>query len=88
MSMFNIDRIPPNVLALLGTLLGILLNLETDADEQNSIGNFLISIGQAMVTASAQAATIKSHPTKSGMQQQLDQMSAEIDALRKQLKGR
>jgi hypothetical protein len=83
---FNFDRIQPNQFALLGAILGILLNLDLDVNEQNSFGNFLVSVGQTMLTAAAQATNQQNHPTKSSMSQQIDKMSAQLDELKKQLK--
>ncbi len=82
------DRIPPNQFALIAALLGILLNLDLDTDEQNSLGNFLVSIGQTMLTAAAQAANQTAHPSKSSLCERIDQMSAELELLKKDIKGR
>ncbi len=85
--MFNFDKIPPNQFSLIAALLGILLNLELDVNEQNSLGNFFVSIGQTMLTAAAQSANQESHPTDQSMLQQINQMTAQLDALKKQLKN-
>lgn len=85
-NVFNFDKIPPNQFALIAALLGVLLNLDMDVNEQNSFGNFLVSAGQAMLTAAAQATNQEAHPTKSNMLNRIDQMSAELDSLKKQLK--
>jgi len=85
--MHNFDRIPPNQFALIAALLGVLLNLDLDADEQNSFGNFLVSVGQTMLTAAAQAGNIAAHPTKSSLSKRIDQMNTELDLLKKQLKN-
>ncbi|MCR4434899.1 MAG: hypothetical protein QHH06_05120 [Clostridiales bacterium] len=85
--MHNFDRIPPNQFALVAALLGILLNLELDINEQNSFGNFLVSVGQTMLTAAAQAQNQTAHPTRSSLCQRIDQMRAELDMLKKQLKS-
>jgi hypothetical protein len=85
--MFNFDKIPPNQFSLIAALLGVLLNLDLDTNEQNSFGNFLVSIGQTMLTAAAQATNQQAHPTKSSICLQIDQMSAQLDALKKQVEN-
>lgn len=84
--MHNFDRIPPNQFALLAALLGVLLNLSLDVDEQNSFGNFLVSIGQTMLTSAAQSVNQDAHPDQNILAQKIDQMSKELDELKKQIK--
>jgi len=43
-----------NEFALLSSLIGIVLTKDLTIDEQNSLGNFLVGIGQTMMTAAAQ----------------------------------
>lgn len=58
------DGIPPNRFALLAAVIGILLNLGLDANEQNALGNFLVTVGQTMLTVAAQSQNLEAHPTK------------------------
>ncbi len=85
--MFNFEKIPPNQFTLLASLLGILLNIRMDANQQNSFGNFLVSVGQTMLTSAAQSEDQKAHPTKNSMLEQIDDMSTQLEKLKKQLKN-
>lgn len=53
--MLVIDKIPPEQFTLLATIIGVLLSSELDPNEQNSVGNFLVSVGQTLLTSAAQA---------------------------------
>ena len=47
--------IPAKQFSLLASLIGISLTEGLSIDEQNAIGNFLLSAGQSVLTAAAQA---------------------------------
>lgn len=85
--MFNFDKISPNQFTLIASILGVLLNHDLDVNEQNSLGNFLVSVGQTMLTAAAQALNQEAHPSKSSICKQIDKMSEELDSLKKQLRN-
>lgn len=85
--MHGFDRIPPKQFALIAAFLGILLTCDLDTEEQNAIGNFFLSLGQTILTAAAQAVNITAHPTKTSLCHQIDQMSDELAALKKQIKS-
>lgn len=72
-SFFNI---PPRQFALLSALLGLLLIDDLDFDEQNSLGNFLVSIGQVLMASSAQGS----------LQQNKAQAENEKDNIKQQIK--
>ncbi|WP_042317119.1 hypothetical protein, partial [Desulfofarcimen acetoxidans] len=46
--------LPPQQFTLLSALIGILLINYLNINEQNSLGNFLVGIGQTLLTAAAQ----------------------------------
>lgn len=52
---------PPKQYALLSSLLGILFVENLDTDQQNSLGNFFVSVGSSMLAAAAQAQLIESN---------------------------
>jgi len=54
MGMYAFNRLPPNQFALLAAFLGVLLNFALTTEEKAALGNFIISIGQTMLTAQAQ----------------------------------
>lgn len=85
--MLCFDSIPPDQFTLLATLLGILLANDLDVNEQNSLGNFIVSIGQSMLTLASQAENIKSQHENRDVRHQLDQLSSQLDSIKKQLKN-
>lgn len=54
-----LDNIPPTQFAVFAALIGAALAEELDVNEQNSIGNFLVSVGQTLLTIAAQTETQK-----------------------------
>ncbi|WP_149677434.1 hypothetical protein [Thermoclostridium caenicola] len=49
--MYAFNKLPPNQFALLAAFLGVLLNFALNSEEKAALGNFIISIGQTMLTA-------------------------------------
>lgn len=82
--MYCFDRIPPQLFALLATLLGILLTTALDENEQNSMGNFIVSIGQALLTNVSQA---QGQQELVNNQNQLNDLSMQMDHLRNQIES-
>lgn len=71
--------LPPKQFSLLGSLFGIILIDDLSVDEQNALGNFIVSVGQAILTAAAQAQLLESKNSQD------DQILQEIDDLKKQI---
>jgi hypothetical protein len=71
--------IPPKQFALLSSLLGLLLIDNLDLDQQNSLGNFVVNIGQSILTAAAQGQALQSD------NQKYDQTRWQIEMLKKQI---
>lgn len=88
--MFNFDKIPPREFTLLATLLGILLTFSLDVNEQNSLGNFIVSIGQSLLTNAAQTTAQENlsmdQQQYSDICQKVDQLNAQLADLKKKLK--
>lgn len=51
--------LPPKQFSLLSSLIGIVLIDNLDTNQQNSLGNFLINVGQAILTSAAQGQLIE-----------------------------
>jgi hypothetical protein len=81
-TMLYFDKIPPNQFSLLGAILGVLLTADMDADEQNSFGNFLVSVGQGLLTSVAQKQNQNAHNID---QQKYDELCSKIDDISNQL---
>lgn len=54
-------KLPPKQFSLLSSLIGIVLIDNLDTNQQNSLGNFLINVGQAILTSAAQGQLIQSN---------------------------
>nr|WP_312578603.1 hypothetical protein [Sedimentibacter sp.] len=51
--------LPPKQFSLLSSLIGIALTDNLDANQQNSLGNFLVNVGQVILTAAGQEQLIQ-----------------------------
>jgi len=65
---------------LLASLLGILLIDNLDLDQQNALGNFIVGIGQSILTAAAQGQSLQN-----GDQQNDDHIRQQVQLLKKQI---
>ncbi len=87
--MLFIDKMPPEQFTLLATVIGIILASDLDLSEQNSIGNFLVSVGQTMLTAAAQGELQKSQQAAQQQNQyicqQIENLNLQINMLRKKV---
>lgn len=78
--------LPPELMTALATVLGFAFLGDLTAEQQNSLGNFLMLIGQILETNASQAQVLKS----AGNNQQLSDMQKAIAQLQEevqQLKG-
>lgn len=78
--------LPPKQFALLSSLVGILLIDNLDLNQQNSLGNFIVNVGQSILTAAAQGQfTEKSDSQDDHVRQQIQQLKQQILALEKEV---
>lgn len=78
--------LPPKQFSLLSSLLGILLIDNLDLDQQNALGNFIVNVGQAILTAAAQGAIFQnSNSNNDYIRQQIQILKEQILNLEKQL---
>lgn len=86
MSFFNI---PPGQFALLANLIGIAFAKNLNSDQQNSLGNFFMSIGQSLATFNAQQSLQQSQTDNQQMYDQIQLMKEQLkffeDRIRKRL---
>jgi hypothetical protein len=75
--------IPPNQFTILATVAGVLLTERLDLGQQNALGNFIVSVGQAILTAAAQGQLLQSDSGGNNidMQQLVQGMKMQLDAL-------
>lgn len=71
--------LPPKQFALLSSLIGILLIDDLNLDQQNALGNFIVNIGQAILTSAAQEQALQSNNSQN------DDILQEIEGLKKQI---
>ncbi len=78
--------LPPKQFSLLSSLIGILLIDNLDLDQQNALGNFIVNVGQAILTSAAQAQTLQNNNSQNDyIRKQIQILKQQIDMLEKQL---
>ncbi|TCO76858.1 hypothetical protein [Marinisporobacter balticus] len=83
MSFFNL---PPEQFTLLAYLVGALLAQNLDSDEQNSLGNFVEAVGQAILTIAAQEQLQQSQNNNAQMCEEVALIKKQIELLERKLK--
>lgn len=83
MSFFNI---PPEQFSLLAYIVGTLLSQNLNANEQNSLGNFVEAVGQAILTIAAQEQLQQSQDNNQQIYEQVELIKKQIEFLERQLK--
>ncbi len=76
--------LPPNQFALLSSIFGLLLLDGLNVDQKNALGNFIVNIGQALLTAAAQEQSLQSSNAQNNNLDS-DQINEEIEDLKKQI---
>ena len=71
--------IPPAQFTLFSTLIGLLIVEGLTIDQQNTLGNFIVGIGQAILVAAAQGQYLES------LTPQDNPLRCQLDLLKKQL---
>lgn len=71
--------LPPKQFALLSTIFGLLLLDDLSIDQKNALGNFIVSVGQTILTAAAQEQSLQTDNSKE------DQMCEDIEDLKNQI---
>jgi hypothetical protein len=78
--------LPPKQFSLLSSLLGLLLIDNLDYDQQNSLGNFIVNVGQTILTSAAQGQLLQSNNSQNDhIRQQIQLIKQQIFTLEKQL---
>jgi len=80
--------LPPKQFALLASIIGILLVDNLDLDQQNSLGNFIVSVGSTILAAAAQGSTLKSsNQQNERIREQIRMLKKQIRSLEEELDG-
>ena len=77
--------LPPKQLAILSTVIGIALIDDLTVDQQNVLGNFLVSVGQTIFTAAAQQQLQESEESQDEIKDEIDNLKKQICLLKKEL---
>ena len=64
--MKNLEDYTPNELATLATIIGIIIALKFNVNQQNVVGNFLIGVAQSILIIAAQTQNIQSQEENQG----------------------
>jgi hypothetical protein len=82
----GIFTLPPAQFTLLATVIGFLFMDGLDLGQQNSLGNFLVTVGQTILTSAAQGQLIKdSQDPSAQMQRQIQALKKQVDTLEKKV---
>lgn len=81
-----LTNISPLEFASIGCLVGLLISVPLNSDEQNSIGNFFELVGQVILTVQAQSTFNSSSPTTSEFNAFKEDTEAKLNYLLKQIK--
>lgn len=77
---------PPKQFSVLATIFGLLLLDDLSIDQQSAIGNFLLSVGQTMLTASAQEQALQScNPQNDQVNNDIQDLKDQIALLKKEI---
>lgn len=79
-------KLPPEQFTLLAYLVGALLAQNLDANEQNSLGNFVEAVGQAILTIAAQEQLQQTQNNQQQICEQVELIKKQIELLEHQLK--
>lgn len=81
--------LPPKQFSLLSSLIGILLIDNLDLNQQNSLGNFIVNVGQAIMTSASQGQLLQSNTQQNdNAHQQINILKKQICALERELDGK
>ena len=80
MSFFDL---PPRTLTILAVVLGFLMIDDLTAAEQNSLGNFLILVGQVLETNASQLAVVEENQSNTRLQT----LEKKVQALEQRLRS-
>ena len=82
MSLFELS---PEEFALLSTVIGFLLLPGLNTNQQNSLGNFLMGVGQVLETAAAQQAVVSPNGQSTDALAQLNRLEQRLAAIEQQI---
>ncbi|MBU5308233.1 hypothetical protein KQI18_10630 [Clostridioides mangenotii] len=72
-------NIPAKQFSLLSSIIGLLLIDNLNTDQQNSLGNFIVNIGQNITTSAAQESLLANNNNQD------DEINAQLEILKKQI---
>jgi hypothetical protein len=86
MLMYCLSRLSPNRFALLAAFLGVLFGFALNSEEKAALGNFIVSIGQAMLTAQAQQEYQESVGEREDLGREIRELDARMEEIKRKLR--
>ncbi|GAA4654551.1 hypothetical protein GCM10023142_16890 [Anaerocolumna aminovalerica] len=80
--------LPPKQFTLLSTIFGLILLDDLSINQKNALGNFIVSVGQTMLTAAAQEQSLQSDSENDQICEDIDDLKKQITLLKKELNSR
>ncbi len=81
--------LPPKQFSLLSTILGLLLQDGLNINQKNALGNFIVNIGQSLLTAAAQEQSLQTDDSQNDqMLNDIEELKNQISLLKKELSKR
>jgi hypothetical protein len=78
--------LPPKQFSLLSSILGIFLIDNLNLNQQNALGNFIVNIGQAILTAASQGQSLQSNNSQNDhIRQQIQKLKKQISSLEEEM---
>lgn len=65
--------------------MGVLLALALTSEEKAALGNFIVSIGQTLLTAQAQEQNLQSINERENLRKEIEELSSRMEEIRRRL---
>jgi hypothetical protein len=81
--------LPPNQFAILSTIFGLILQDDLNINQKNALGNFIVSIGQTLLTAAAQEQSQQTDDSQNDhIHDDIEELKSQINLLKEELCNR
>ncbi|MBH1940223.1 hypothetical protein I5677_04845 [Mobilitalea sibirica] len=79
--------LPPKQFSVLAGILGVVISDELSINEKNALGNFLVTVGQAILTEAAQEQALESNSNNMDLIEEINELKRQIELLKQSSKG-
>lgn len=84
----NLTELPPKQFALIAAVIGVAISDNLSVDEKNALGNFIVSIGQSILTEAAQESFLQGNNSDDNVGNEIEELKKELAQLKKRLDKR